>query len=47
VADANGETITSFADSSLAADNWLWIDISGVSGTVTMLTITLSCTVAT
>jgi hypothetical protein len=42
VADVNGEMTTSFDDSALAADNWLWLDISGVSGTPTLLVVTLS-----
>ena len=47
VADVNGETTTDFAggDSALAADNWLWVDISNVIEAVSMVTITLSCTV--
>jgi hypothetical protein len=45
VADTNGETTTSFADSALAADNWLWLDISAISGTPGTLVVTLSMTV--
>jgi hypothetical protein len=45
VADVNGETTTSFADSALAADNWLYLDISATSGTPGQLVVTLSCTV--
>lgn len=45
VADSNGETIAVFDNGSLAADNWLWLDISNVSGSVTYLTVSLSCTV--
>jgi hypothetical protein len=41
-ADANGETTTSFTNPSLAADNWLWLDISGVSGSVSKFVVTLA-----
>jgi hypothetical protein len=45
VADTNGETTTTFSNSALDADNWLWVDISATSGTPGKLVITLSCTV--
>jgi len=45
VATVTGASTTSFSDSSLAADNWLWIDISAVSGTPGQVVITLTCTV--
>ena len=45
VADVTGETTTSFADSALGADNWLWLDIASVSGTPLILVVTLSTTV--
>jgi hypothetical protein len=45
VADVNGETTTSFADSALAADNWLYLDISAVSDTPGQLVVTLSTTI--
>jgi hypothetical protein len=45
VADVTGETTTSFADSALAADNWLWLDIASVSGSPQIVVITLSTTV--
>jgi hypothetical protein len=45
VADVNGETAVAFADSALAADNWLWLDIASVSGTPTMVVVTLSVTI--
>jgi hypothetical protein len=45
VADVTGETTTVFADSALAADNWLYVDISAVSGTPGQVVIVLSCTV--
>ena len=44
-ADVNGETATSFADPDLAAGNWLYLDISAVSGTPGQVVVTLSCTV--
>jgi hypothetical protein len=45
VADVNGETTTSFDDSALAADNWLWLDIASVSGTPAILVVTLTVTI--
>jgi hypothetical protein len=45
VADVTGETTTSFADSALAADNWLWLDIASVSGAPLIVVVTLSTTV--
>lgn len=45
-ADVTGESDTgAFNNDSLAAGNWLWVDISAVSGTPTQLVITLTCTV--
>lgn len=44
-ADADGASSTTFSNSGLAADNWLYIDISAASGTVSQIAITLSCTV--
>jgi len=44
VADITGETATAFSNSSLAADNWLWLDIASVGGTPGSLVVTLSCT---
>jgi len=41
-AGVTGATTTSFADANLAADNWLWVDITGVSGTVGTAVITLA-----
>jgi len=43
VATVSGASTTSFANSSLAADSWLWLDISAVSGTPGNVVITLSC----
>jgi hypothetical protein len=45
VAVTTGASDASFAYSSLAADSWLWIDISGVNGTPGQLVISLSTTV--
>lgn len=46
VADANGESVTSsFNNSSLAAGNYLTIDISAVSGAVDFVSITLTITI--
>lgn len=46
VADSDGESQTgSFNDSSLASGNWLYLDISAVSGSVTQFVVTLTCTV--
>ena len=45
VADANGETGASFSNAGLAADCWLYLDISAVSGNPAQLTVSLACTV--
>jgi hypothetical protein len=45
VAVATGASGTTFADSALAADAWLWLDISAVSGTPAAVVVTLSTTV--
>ena len=45
VADTDGAIASSFSNAGLAADCWLWLDISAVSGTPGKVVITLSCTV--
>jgi hypothetical protein len=46
VADVDGASdLGAFNDSSLAAGNWLWVDISAVDGTPGQIIITLTCTV--
>lgn len=45
VADTNGESSTDFANSSLAADSWLYLNIIGVVGFPEQLVVTLSCTI--
>lgn len=42
VATTTGASTTTFSNSGLAADNWLYVDISAVSGTPGQLAITLS-----
>jgi hypothetical protein len=47
IAVTTGATTPTFSNASLAADNWLWVDISAATGTTstTYLQITLSVTV--
>lgn len=46
IADTDGASATgSFNDSSLAEGNWLYVDISAVSGTPEQVVITLTCTI--
>jgi hypothetical protein len=45
VADVDGETTGTFDNAGLAADCWLYIDISEVSGNPGQITISLACTV--
>jgi len=45
VADVDGETTASFDNASLAADNWLVVAISAVSGSPTQVVVTLACEV--
>lgn len=45
VADADGADTTSFSNADLAADNWLWVDVSAVDGSVSQLLITVDMTV--
>ena len=45
VADADGATSLSFSNADLAADIWLWLDISAISGTPGKVVITLTCIV--
>ena len=40
-----GTETTSFGLSNLSADNWLYLDITNVTGTVNRLTITITCAV--
>lgn len=40
-----GTTATTFGNTTLDVGNWLWVDISDVTGTVTKLTVCLSCEV--
>lgn len=42
VATTSGAYATSFSNSSLGAGNWLWIDVSAVSGTPTELVVVLT-----
>ena len=44
VADANGAEGTSFSNSGLAQDSWLWLDISAVDGSPTTLSVTVKMT---
>jgi hypothetical protein len=44
VADTDGTATTSFSNAAIAADNWLYADISAVSGTPGTLTITIAYT---
>lgn len=41
----SGVSTTTFSSSSITADEWLWVDISSVSGTVTSMSISLSIAV--
>jgi hypothetical protein len=43
-ADIDGETTTTFGNAGLAANNWLWLEIGGVTGAVTYLVVTLAVT---
>jgi hypothetical protein len=45
VAGTGGATDSSPTNASLAADAWLWVDISDVTGTPGRLVISLACTV--
>lgn len=38
-----GTATTSFSNSSLPADNWLFLNITDISGTIGLLTITITC----
>ena len=42
VATTTGASGTSFSVSSLTADYWIWLDISAVSGTPGIVTVTLT-----
>ena len=44
VATTTGVSSSSFSDSSLTAGNWLWIQISAISGTPGQLCITVTFT---
>lgn len=39
-----GTTTTSFSNSSVQADDWLFLSITDISGTIGLLTITITCT---
>lgn len=45
VATVTGATDTSFANKALDDGNWLWLDISAVSGTPTTLIVVITCTI--
>ena len=42
VATVTGVSTTTFTNADLATGNWLWVDVSAVSGTPTQLIITLT-----
>jgi hypothetical protein len=46
-ADNDGETVTSFNTSTINEGDWLFIDVSAVSGSPTMLSVTITCRLTT